>query len=140
MTPSGMTVLLAVAPIDMRRLFDGLARAVQEHLGRNAKTERSMFLFVNRRRDLVKLLWRDATGWCLLAKRLDTHVVSLPKDIPPKATSITIDARTLAALLDGVIRPRQETSRDIAKQARLASIRAQISSTNTQPNHLGLRS
>jgi transposase len=82
MTPKGMTVLLAVQPVDMRRSFDGLARCVQEQLGRDARTERAMFVFVNKRRDLLKLLWRDATGWCLLAKRLDKNVVALPDHIP----------------------------------------------------------
>ena len=71
MTPAGMSVLLAIEPVDMRRSFDGLARTVQEQLGRDAAGERLMFLFVNRRRDILKPLWRDATGWCLRCKRLD---------------------------------------------------------------------
>jgi len=50
---------------------------VQEQLGLDARTERAMFVFVNKRRDLLKLLWRDVTGWCLLAKRLDKRVVAL---------------------------------------------------------------
>ena len=101
MTPAGMSVLLAIEPVDMRRSFDGLARTVQEQLGRDAAGERLMFLFVNRRRDILKLLWRDATGWCLLCKRLDERVVQLPTNIPDGAVSVAIDARALAALLDG---------------------------------------
>ena len=120
MTPKGMAVLLAVQPVDMRRSFDGLARCVQEQLGRDARTERAMFVFVNRRRDLLKLLWRDATGWCLLAKRLDKHVVALPHDIPKGASSIAVDAAILAALLDGVVRVRKESSKSVARDARAA--------------------
>jgi transposase len=120
MTPKGMTVLLAVQPVDMRRSFDGLARCVQEQLGRDARTERAMFVFVNKRRDLLKLLWRDATGWCLLAKRLDKNVVALPDHIPKGATSIVVDAAILAALLDGVVRVRNESSKSVARDARAA--------------------
>jgi transposase len=120
MTPKGMTVLLAVQPVDMRRSFDGLARCVQEQLGRDARTERAMFVFVNKGRDLLKLLWRDATGWCLLAKRLDKNVVALPDHIPKGATSIVVDAAILAALLDGVVRVRNESSKSVARDARAA--------------------
>lgn len=119
MTPTGMPIFLATAPVDMRRSFDGLARAAREQMGRDLTKERAMFLFVNRRRDLLKLLWRDATGWCLLCKRLDERVVTLPSDIPDGATSVAIDARSLAALLDGVVR-RRTTTRDVVREARAA--------------------
>jgi transposase len=44
MTPKGMAVLLAVQPVDMRRSFDGLARCVQEQLGRDAHRARDVRL------------------------------------------------------------------------------------------------
>jgi transposase len=103
----------------MRASFDGLALAVKERLGADAKSARAMYLFVNRRRNLAKVLWRDATGWCVLAKRLDTRLIELPASVPEGATSLAIDGRALAALLDGV-EPRRETVRDIVRQARLA--------------------
>lgn len=120
MTPSGMSVLLAVEPVDMRRSFDGLAQWVNTHLGRDAKSAGTMYVFVNRRRDMAKVLWRDGTGWCLLSKRLDERAVALPASIPEGASSITVDSRTLAALLDGVVRQRSETAKSIACAARAA--------------------
>lgn len=140
MTPSGLTVLLAVEPVDMRRSFEGLALWVREKLGREPRTTNTMFVFVNRRRDMMKVLWRDATGWCLLAKRLDEREVALPREIPEAASSVTIDSRTLAALLDGVVRTpartHGETDRDVARASRLAAsvARTQIKSTQTQDN------
>jgi len=119
MTPTGMPIWLATSPVDMRRSFDGLARAASEQLGRDASKERAMFLFVNRRRDLLKLLWRDATGWCLLCKRLDQRVVVLPKDIPVGATTLAIDAKALATLLDGAVR-RRPGPREVSRDARAA--------------------
>ena len=130
MTPAGISVLLAIEPVDMRRSFDGLARTVQEQLGRDAAGERLMFLFVNRRRDLLKLLWRDATGWCLLCKRLDERVVQLPTNIPDGAVSVAIDARALAALLDGAVRSRREGGKDVVRAARAAFEQHQKNANN----------
>lgn len=136
MTPSGLTVLLAVEPVDMRRSFEGLALWVKEKLGREPRTTNTMFVFVNRRRDMMKVLWRDATGWCLLAKRLDEREVVLPREIPEGTSSVTIDSRTLAALLDGVVRTHRETGRDVARASRAAAgvARAQLKATQTQDN------
>ena len=132
MTPAGLTVLLAVEPVDMRRSFDGLALWVQEKLGQEPKMSNAMFVFVNRRRDMMKALWRDATGWCLLAKRLDDRAVALPREIPDGASSIAIDSSALAALLDGVARPRRETGRDVARASRAAAHAARSQLVSTQ--------
>lgn len=120
MTPAGMRVLLAVEPVDMRRSFGGLSLWVKTHLGIEANTRGTMYVFVNRRRDMAKVLWRDETGWCLLSKRLDEREVALPADIPEGASSITVDSRTLAALLDGIVRRRSDTAKSIARAARFA--------------------
>ncbi len=65
MMPGGFRIMLCVTPMDMRASFDGLALAVKERLAIDAKAERAMFVFLNKRRDMMKMLWRDATGWCL---------------------------------------------------------------------------
>jgi transposase len=134
MTPSGLTVLLAVEPVDMRRSFDGLALWIQEKLDREPRMTNAMFVFVNRRRDMMKALWRDATGWCLLVKRLDDREVVLPREIPMGASSITIDSKTLATLLDGVARPRRETGKDVARASRGAArvARSRFNPTQSQ--------
>jgi transposase len=133
MTPAGLTVLLAVEPVDMRRSFAGLGRWVRERLGQEPEGANVMFVFVNRRKDMVKALWRDSTGWCLLAKRLDEREVTFPCDIPEGAASVAIDAKGLVALLDGAerARPRQETGRSVARAARKAA-EAEMSSGVTK--------
>lgn len=119
MIPGGLLIYLAVLPIDMRRSIDGLIVAVKERLAKDAKVERALYVFANAQRDRVKVLWRNHTGWCLLYKRLDTNRIVLPTSIPAGAASIVVDARTLAALLDGVARHRvKPTTRDIVKEAR----------------------
>ncbi len=118
MTPNGLAIMLCTIPIDLRASFDGLARRVGEQFGADAKTSRSMYVFVNKRQDMAKVLWRDGTGWCLLAKRLDTRQIELPSGDSSPST-LTIDGRTLSLLLDGV-ESKKLTARNIARSARLA--------------------
>lgn len=134
MIPGNISVMLAVEPIDMRRSFDGLSKAVQEQLGCDPKVESTMFVFVNRRRDMLKVLWRDQTGWCLLAKRLDEREVALPKGIAAGAKGVRVDARALVAMLDGVVRRRGQTVRAVVHEARAASDQVRSDLRRTQPN------
>jgi transposase len=131
--PTHLRVLLAVAPVDMRRSFDGLARAVVESLGEDPRARHSLFVFVNHKRDRLKVLWRDTTGWCLLYKRLDENVVVLPTHIPDGATSVGVDAAALARLLDGVKPQKLETPREIARKSRAAVLSA-IGTASTKPS------
>ena len=51
----GLRVCLAVAPIDLRRGFEGLAMLVNEALGECERSSQ-IFVFTNRRRDRIRLL------------------------------------------------------------------------------------
>lgn len=68
--PQGVRVWLASGHTDMRKGFDGLALAVQERLKMDAHAGQ-IFVFRGRRGDLIKVLWHDGQGLCLLAKRLE---------------------------------------------------------------------
>jgi hypothetical protein len=56
--PSGATLLLYTQPADMRKSFDGLSGIVRSELGREPD-DGSLFLFINRRRDRIKVLYWD---------------------------------------------------------------------------------
>ena len=118
MLPGGLRVLLAIVPVDLRRSIDGLSEYATTVLRQDPKGERAFFVFTNTKRDRAKVLWRDATGWCLLYKRLDKNVVALPTSIPDGAKSAWIDPRSLSRLLDGIARVRRETAKDVAKVAK----------------------
>lgn len=116
MIPAGLRIFVAVEPIDMRRSIDGLVAAVAERLKQDAKTERALYAFTNARRDRVKVVWRNANGWCLLYARLDEgYRATLPSG-DAGAPSIAIDARALAAILDGA--KKRPTAREIVREAR----------------------
>ncbi len=120
MIPSALRILLCADPVDMRRSFDGLAALVVERLDEDPTADGALFVFINRRRDRAKLLWRDATGFCVLYKRLDARVFDLP-DVSADTTLVVLDARALATLLDGVPEagPPRATSRDVARAGRI---------------------
>ena len=61
-------VWLASGTTDMRRGFDGLALVVQEVLKRDPHCGH-LFVFRGKRGGLIKVLWHDGQGMCLLAKR-----------------------------------------------------------------------
>jgi transposase len=65
-------------PADMRKGFDGLCGLVRNELGQEP-TNGTVFVFVNRTRDRIKLLHWEPGGYVLYYKRLETGRLSLPK-------------------------------------------------------------
>jgi len=61
---TGMPVYVAAEAVDMRKSIDGLASWVQESLAVSPLSG-SLFVFFNRARDKVKLLWWDRHGFWL---------------------------------------------------------------------------
>jgi len=67
---SSLRVYLCIHPTDMRKSFNGLHRIAKHELERNPM-DGNLFVFLNRRRDRLKLLYWDGTGFWVLAKRLE---------------------------------------------------------------------
>jgi transposase len=106
----GIQVFMAIEPVDLRKGFDGLSAAVQTTFARNV-LDGHLFLFVNRRRDRIKLLWWDRDGLALFYKRLERGTYEIPRHAPG-SKQLSIDATQLSLLLNGVqlgsvkLRPR----------------------------------
>jgi transposase len=105
MIPASVRIFVCTEPQDMRRGFDGLALAVREQLGEDPRSG-ALFCFANKRANRLKVLWWDATGFCILYKRLHGAVLDVPCG-NGRARSIQIDGRQLRALLAGVRRERR---------------------------------
>ncbi|KAA3619078.1 MAG: transposase [Proteobacteria bacterium] len=67
---SQVRVWLHTRPTDMRKSFDGLAVLVGHALGEDPLS-RQLFVFINRRRTQMKVLYFDRSGYCVWAKRLE---------------------------------------------------------------------
>jgi transposase len=96
----GVRVFLASEPVDLRRGHDGLCALVRTMYCRDPH-DGSVFAFVGRRGDRIKLLYWDRGGFVLVYKRLEKGRFQLPR-IAANAKSVTLDAASLAMLLDGV--------------------------------------
>jgi len=93
-------VFMAIEPVDLRKGFDGLSAAVQTVFDRNV-LDGHLFLFLNRRRDRIKLLWWDRDGLALFYKRLERGTYEVPRHAPGDK-QLRLDATQLSLLLSGV--------------------------------------
>ena len=98
-------IFLATKPTDMRKSIDGLCLAVQDVLLQNP-ADGAVFVFCNRGRDKLKILFYDGNGFCLFYKRLDQGRFQLPQDLTPKGLSWP-ELHDL--ILGAEIRPRAST-------------------------------
>jgi transposase len=102
--------VLAVAPttrvylymhqVDMRRSFDGLMAIVQSEFNRDIRLG-DYFMFINRRRDRIKIIWWDRDGLAIFMKRLESGTVQKPASAG-KEKSLVIDPTQLSMLLTGI--------------------------------------
>jgi transposase len=96
----GIQVYMAIDPVDLRKGFDGLSAAVQTVFERNVLAGH-LFLFLNRRRDRIKLLWWDEDGLAIFYKRLERGSYELPRH-SPGAKQLQLSSAQLSLLLSGV--------------------------------------
>lgn len=91
-------VWLYQVPTDMRKSFNGLAALVKNKLKENSLTG-DMFIFVNRRLTLMKILYFDRNGYCIWYKKLEQGTFQLPKSDEEK---IPLDYTQLKLILEGI--------------------------------------
>ncbi|MEM7504833.1 MAG: IS66 family insertion sequence element accessory protein TnpB [Pseudomonadota bacterium] len=91
------TVYLCAEPVDMRKQINGLAALVEETLCLDPFSEQ-LFVFINKRRDRVKCLYWESSGFVLWLKRLERE-----RFYWPGTTSrvIELSGQELNWLLDG---------------------------------------
>jgi transposase len=94
-------IYLFTSPTDMRKSFDGLSGLIAEHFDGSPLTDGSLFVFVNRRRDRMKVMGFDGDGLAIWYKRLEAGRYELPMN-PVDRGDVRIDARQLRLILDGV--------------------------------------
>ena len=98
--PASVRVYLCTSPCDMRRSFDGLHALVTGAMKLDAFAGH-LFVFANRRKDRVKILYWDRDGFAVWAKRLEEGTYAMPFDEEDEAQR-EITAQELGALLSGI--------------------------------------
>ncbi len=87
-------------PTDMRKGFDGLSGIVTTQLERDPLSG-DVYVFLNRRRDRLKLLVWDDSGFWIFYKRLEQGTFELPQDLS-RSKTIALSHDTLVLILQGI--------------------------------------
>jgi len=98
--PSSVRIYLGVDPVDMRKSFDGLYAVASERLGEDPLGG-GLFVFSNKRRNRLKILFWDGTGLWVLAKRLEKGRFSWPRSVQGGG-KLRLKAEALSMLLGGI--------------------------------------
>ena len=110
--PTDTRIYLALAPVDMRKSFDGLSAAVMEVLERDPLSGH-LFLFRGKGGDKLKALYWERNGLVIWYKRLEKGRFKWPQRTQP---ALEITPQELSLLLDGI---------DFTKLKRLPAFHAQ---------------
>jgi transposase len=97
--PSAVRIFLCTRSTDLRKSFDGLSGLVQECFDQELLTGH-LFLFLNRRRDRIKILYFDRDGLAIWYKRLEAGSFQLPEPVPQDG--VELQPAQLAMLLSGI--------------------------------------
>lgn len=97
--PANARLFLCNRAVNMKKSFEGLSKIVEE-LFPEELFNGAFFIFVNRRKDHMKVLYWDGDGFVIWFKRLEKGIFAIQKE------SKLLDRRTLLMLLEGVV-PKQ---------------------------------
>lgn len=92
------TIFLYKEVIDFRKSINGLVVVIEQELGRSA-FDPALYVFCNRARDKLKILYWDTTGFALWYKRLEKARFNWPTQI--HTTTLSLNEQQLQWLLDG---------------------------------------
>ncbi len=99
--PPSVRLFVARGVTDMRKSFDTLAALVIDVIDEDPQSGH-LFLFVNRRRDRLKVLWWDRSGYCLLAKRLEHGQFRVFDRATGTSGSFEMSVSELSLILEGI--------------------------------------
>ena len=98
---AAVRIYVAAAPCDLRRGGDGLSALTRSVIGADPMSGH-LFVFLNRRRDRIKILAWDRTGFLVVYKRLEAGTFKNP--VSPRAGQqhVEMDSGELTLMLEGL--------------------------------------
>ena len=91
-------VFLHREPVDFRKAVDGLSAIVEQAMERDPFSKQ-LYVFINKRRNRLKILFWEDNGFCLYYKRLETKQFHWPKHLEEDV--VILNGQQLNWLLDG---------------------------------------
>lgn len=108
--PRAVKIYVATYPVSLRKSFDGLMNEVRSVLGADPLSGH-VFVFLNRRKTMVKLIFWSRGGFMILHKRLERGRFAFKNQVHGEARSVRIEEHELAMLLEGLDVRQIRTSR-----------------------------
>ena len=105
-----MRVYLALGNTDMRKSINGLSILVESNMDLDPFSGH-LFVFCNRRRNILKILYWDRNGFCLWHKRLEKHRFRWPES---ESEVLKIGHRELMWLIDGLEIHQQKAHKSLS--------------------------
>ena len=99
--PRAVRVYVATQPVRLNRSFDGLSNVVREVMGRDPLSGH-VFVFINRRRTMVKLLVWTRGGFTIVHKRLERGTFARVFSETEERSHVELDIHELSMLLEGI--------------------------------------
>lgn len=99
--PPAVKIYVAADPVDLRRGFDGLAASTREIIRQDPLCGH-LFSFINRRRNRMKILVWQPSGFLLIYKRLERGRFRIPRAPKAGARHIEVDASELTLMIEGI--------------------------------------
>jgi len=96
--PGKLKIYVRIGKTDMRKQINGLSILVQDEFELNP-FENSLFVFCNKPKNRLKILYWDRNGFCLWLKRLEKHKFPWPNG---EASAKEINSEQLKMILDRI--------------------------------------
>lgn len=98
--PHTVRVFLHAGAVDLRKSFDGLSGLVTQAFPEENLLAGHLFLFLNKRRDRIKIMYWDADGLVIWYKRLEAGSFEMPRTT--ETAGIELRPAELAMILSGI--------------------------------------
>lgn len=99
--PANVRLYLANMPVDGRKSFNGLAAIVESEFELSPLSG-DLFIFLTRRANLVRMLFWDRDGFCLVSKKLERGTFKRVREAASGGVHVELDVAELTLLLEGI--------------------------------------
>jgi transposase len=99
--PANVRLYLANRPVDGRKSFNGLAALVESEFDLSPMSG-DLFIFLTRRANLVRMLFWDRDGFCMVSKRLERGTFRRVRQGAVAEGRVELDVAELTLLLEGI--------------------------------------
>jgi len=99
--PSTVRIYLAAEPVDLRKGFDGLSAATR-YILKKSPLSGHLFVFYNRRRNRLKVLLWQASGFLIIYKRLERGCFQVPSTPRLGQPHVEMESAELLLMIEGI--------------------------------------